>query len=341
MNLKTDLFNLYIKCYIYNNELILYVIRNAKNSCIRNLIFIIILPYIFLKWITIWSYEKILGEQIIYKKKKAEENNFQHKLALVVISKNEGPYIREWIEYHKILGITKIYFYDNESNDDTYKVLYNYIKQGLVEYTLIKGKAQQLNAYNDAIKRHKNECKYMAFIDMDEYLFPTKPFKPISIIIDELLEKAGKGAVGVGVNWAIFGSSHLEKTDNRLITEKFIYRGENYHWGNYHIKTICNPRFVKSYISPHYPVYKVGAYAISEATGKKIYGWFCHSVQYKEIRINHYFTKSKEEFLKKRSRGLADRLSTYDLEMFQRYDLNEIEDKQMQIYTQEIKKKLY
>lgn len=35
----------------------------------------------------------------------------------------------------------------------------------------------QLTAYNDAIKKHKEECRHMAFIDLDEYIMPETPFK--------------------------------------------------------------------------------------------------------------------------------------------------------------------
>lgn len=258
--------------------------------------------------------------------------HFQYELALVVISKNEGPYIKEWIEYHKLVGVEKIFFYDNESIDDTFFVLTPYIESGLVEYIKIEGKAKQLEAYNDAVFLYKDICRYMAFIDMDEFLMPREPFLSISSIVDMLLNKAGNGAVGVGINWAIFGSSHLEKAPQGLVIENFVYRGENSHWGNYHIKSICNPRFIKKYISPHYPLYKVGAYSISESTGERIYGWFCHSVKYSHLRINHYFTKSKEQFMQKRNRGLGDRLGKYELEKFNLYDLNDIKDTSMIVY---------
>lgn len=74
---------------------------------------------------------------------------------MVSISKNEAPYIKEWIEFHKLVGFTKFYFYDNESEDNTVDILKPYIDSGLVEYTLIKGKGRQLDAYNDAIAKHK------------------------------------------------------------------------------------------------------------------------------------------------------------------------------------------
>ncbi|MEE1110133.1 MAG: glycosyltransferase family 2 protein, partial [Lachnospiraceae bacterium] len=43
----------------------------------------------------------------------------KHALAVVVIVKNEELYIREWIEYHRLAGISHIYLYDNGSTDKT------------------------------------------------------------------------------------------------------------------------------------------------------------------------------------------------------------------------------
>ena len=42
-------------------------------------------------------------------------------LSLTLIVKNEAFYIKEWIEFHRMIGVTHFYIYDNESSDDLYK----------------------------------------------------------------------------------------------------------------------------------------------------------------------------------------------------------------------------
>lgn len=258
--IKRKLLRYWICAYYYNNELILNLKRKHRRS--SNLILLLISPYVLVKSVLCGLYEGVWGKHRVVRIFDEErETSYKHEIAMVSISKNEGPYIKEWIEFHKLVGFTKFYFYDNESEDNTREVLKPYIDEGVVEYTLIEGKGKQLDAYNDAIAKHKNECRWMAFLDMDEYLVPTKPFEKIYNVVSELVRKAGKGAAGIGVNWCIFGSAHLEKKPEGLIMENFIYRGQGgkeSHWGNYHIKTICNPRLVKNYISPHYPIYKLG-----------------------------------------------------------------------------------
>lgn len=329
-------FEAWIRCYCYNNAYLLRLKRRFRGLC--NILVLLSLPYLLLCWLLSVLFETLYAKRAVSRiMKKEDRRSFTHELAIVAISKNEGPYIKEWINFHRLVGVSKFYFYDNESNDCIFEILKPYIDQGIVEYTLIHGKGQQLEAYNDAIAKHKNECRWMAFLDMDEYIMPSKPFEPIHNIVSEVVRKAGSGAAGVGVNWCIYGSSHLEKTPKGLISENFIFRGTASDWGNYHIKTICNPRLVKNYISPHYPVYRLGAYSVSESDCKRLWGWFCHDVKWKNMRINHYYSKSKEQYIQKVSRGLGDREGEYDMTQFDDYDLNSVEDLSMLIYSEKIK----
>lgn len=74
-----------------------------------------------------------------------------------------------------------------------------------------------------------------------------------------------------------------------------------------HVKTIVNPKFVKYYVNPHYPVFEFPFEKVNENFEKVHLAWTSPK-QYsiKKIRINHYFSKSKEEYLEKIQRGMAD-----------------------------------
>lgn len=337
-NIKNKTFHLWLHCYCYNNRYILAIKRRIKSNFLSNIILFISLPCLLSRWAILIIGEQIYAIRNTNNKNKLDINkNFKHEFAIVCIAKNEGPYIKEWIDYHKLIGVEKIYFYDNESTDNTINILKSYINNGIVTYTKIIGHSKQLDAYNDALKKYKNDCRYMAFLDLDEYLFRTSDSEvSISESISRLLIKAGGGASGIGVNWCLFGSAGLKTRPQGLITENYIYRGEAKHWGNYHIKTICNPRRVSRFISPHYPLYELGAYNISDGNLKRLYGWFCHDVQWKYFRINHYYCKSEEDYKIKISRGFGDRLGEYDMSQFKKYDLNNIKDNGMLKFTQHL-----
>ena len=97
-----------------------------------------------------------------------------HYLSIGCIIKNEGRYLREWIEYHLWAGVEHFYIYDNGSTDNTKEVLAPYILSGKVTYHYFVADReegdQQRRAYNDAISRYKRCTRWLALIDADEFL---------------------------------------------------------------------------------------------------------------------------------------------------------------------------
>ena len=254
---------------------------------------------------------------------------FKYELAITAILKNEAPYIKEWIDYHILAGVEHFYLYNNDSEDNLQEVLQPYIEKNIVDYTELPGKCAQLLSYNDAIKKHKYDCRYMAFIDADEYLYPQSD-KSITEIIDEIFSDKSYAA-GLAVHWRIFGSSGLEKADlNKNVTERFVYRTsddfgmDTGQAGNAHIKTIANPRCIKYYFTSHISVYFDGKCTINEK-GNHVPSCFDASPAFDKIVINHYSTKSKEEFAAKINRGFGDHFAFIDCPrtMKSLYDLDE------------------
>ena len=101
-----------------------------------------------------------------------DKNLFLHDLAIVAILKCEAPYLKEWLDYHLLAGVDHFYLYDNESPDNQAEVAKPYVEAGLVDYFLLPGKKMQMVAYNDALNRFKFHCRYMSFIDGDEFVYP-------------------------------------------------------------------------------------------------------------------------------------------------------------------------
>jgi ABC-type branched-subunit amino acid transport system substrate-binding protein len=56
------------------------------------------------------------------------------KVALCAIAKNENLYIREWVNWYKKLGVSKIFLYDNNDIDGEHfeDVISDYIILGLL-----------------------------------------------------------------------------------------------------------------------------------------------------------------------------------------------------------------
>ncbi len=270
-----------------------------------------------------------------------DKNLFLYNLAAVAIMKNEGAYLKEWLDYHLLAGVDHFFIYDNESPDNQREVLQPYVDAGLVTYKFYPGKMRQFEAYNETVRRFKFFCRYLAFIDADEFILP-KNNRSISEVADEILADNPQAAA-LAVNWHCFGSNNLDAADlSRGVLERFTRRAEN-GWhipitekfpniGNSHIKTIANPRKINFFQSPHYPQYFTRNYAVNER-GERVPAWRNLPVLAEKICINHYYTKSREEFVGKMNRGHPDTTKKLlSMQMFEFYDRNEIFDDEILKY---------
>ena len=80
-------------------------------------------------------------------------------------------------------------------------------------------------------------------------------------------------------------------------------------------------------------------YNIDE-NGSKIEGPFNCNNSCTKLCINHYFTKSKEDYLFKMKRGRADSFKMRDISDFYKHDKNDIYDYNLEKYVSMIKIKL-
>ena len=100
-----------------------------------------------------------------------EKESYPHNLGLCLIIKDEANCLKEWIDYHHLLGVDIFYIFDNGSKDNIKEVLSPYIASGLVKYRLLEGRGRQLDAYNLCLRNYKKEVKYIGFIDVDEFIY--------------------------------------------------------------------------------------------------------------------------------------------------------------------------
>lgn len=241
----------------------------------------------------------------------------KYYLAVCAIAKNEGPYFKEWIEWHRSQGVEKFYIYDNESTDCTKEALAPYIESGLVEYCYWPGQKQQLATYDDCFEKHRLEARWIAVIDLDEYIVPIKDRN-----ICEFLRRMEEFAV-VEINWLVYGSGGAKKHEPGGVMERFRRHSLPEHKLNTHVKSIADPRRVCTMTGCHEAARISGKAADSHGVPLKK-GFRDRIPQQDVIRINHYAVKSYEEFLAKRSRGRARVTTMRDMSYFEQYDLNDL-----------------
>ena len=308
---------------------VLYNWRIGRLTDSYKLLFVILFPFA----IVYGSIMTILCMGKTAKQMKADLiTPFDDELSIVAIIKNEASYVTEWIEYYRLLGATKFYLYDNDSQDNLKEVINAYISSGIVVYKYFPGKTRQNMANTDAIKNYASKTRFMAAVDLDEFIVPIDDKLSITDVLTNIVRRKSYAA-GVAIPWLMYGSSHHKQRPEGLVTENFLHRAKDSFMLN--VKTVFNPRLVNGYNNPHYPIYKYGAFSVNE-NGRIIIGKFDNHKSCKQIRINHYFTKSEEEFRAKAARGTADTSPLRKIDNFVKSDKNDIYDGIMLRYSKEI-----
>lgn len=222
----------------------------------------------------------------------------KYDLAICAIFQNEADYLREWIEFHKLVGVKHFYLYNNLSTDHYRKILKPYIQSGEVE--LIDWKYQtntdgsnwpiiQARAYNHAIESSKNKVKWLAIIDTDEFLFPIETDSLSEFLLDY------EDVAALCVNWQMYGTSGVKRIlPGHLLIEDLIYKAPTGYGENQHVKSIIRPKCVKAVANPHCCVFLPGFYQVNP--NKEPFSGPYSSVQIDKVRINHYWTRDEDFF---------------------------------------------
>jgi glycosyl transferase family 92 len=220
---------------------------------------------------------------------------FQYQLSICAIFQNEAQWMKEWIDYHHSMGVEHFWLYNNNSNDNYQEVLKPYIQQGIVD--LIQWTSEdrtgtyyfhhvQAPAYDHAIKNGRNITKWMAVIDLDEFIVP----KQENSII-ECLEKRYPYFSGVCINWQCFGTSHISKLNpDRKMIEQLVMKMQWNHSWNESYKSIVQPLHVLTCPSPHLCYYLPNHWAVNTKYEKVSN---ISPVDISVMQINHYWTRDE------------------------------------------------
>ena len=147
----------------------------------------------------------------------------RYDVSICAIFKDEGKYLKEWIEYHRIVGVQHFYLYNNFSSDNYQEILQPYIDREIVTLKDWPIKQGQMQAYKDCVEQFGHEAQWIGFIDIDEFIVPNK-----TNTVGEFLKKFINRPIVI-IYWRYFGSSGLmHRKENGLVTEDFIVASEKY-----------------------------------------------------------------------------------------------------------------
>lgn len=176
------------------------------------------------------------------------------QVSVMTVFRNEARFLKEWIEYHKLIGIEHFYLYNNLSEDHFEEILAPYIKEGIVELFDWPIESTSRKSWNriqgsamlDAFKRMKGVSKWAASIDVDEFIFVKN-----KTLLEFLSDFEDYG--GVTINWLTFGTSHIKRLrEDTLMIEQLVYRSEVSRSNCDYVKSIVQVDFVNTMKDPFY-----------------------------------------------------------------------------------------
>lgn len=219
-------------------------------------------------------------------------------LAVCGIFCDEAPYLAEWVTFHRMMGVERFYLYDNSSVDDWRDVLAPELAKGIVMATSWPQRPGQLSAYSDCLSRHRSDTRWVAFIDIDEFLF--------SPVADSLVEVLGEftDVPAVAVNWRVYGTSGWEQQPAGLVVESYTMRASDHHPLNRHVKSIVYPRKTSARVLNPHAFLHFGS-PVGEDHRPTMTA-FRDPPTADLLRINHYVSKSSAEWRVKLTRPRSD-----------------------------------
>ena len=141
---------------------------------------------------------------------------------LIATVKNEGPFLIEWVAWHRLIGFDDIIVAQNDSDDLTTEILICLESIGaihFIENSDAQGsKSHQWRAYRKASAHPIYAASDWAMtLDADEFLAITTGAGQVQDLINEL----GTDVDQVHVHWSAIGSGGISTFEDELVTTRF------------------------------------------------------------------------------------------------------------------------
>ncbi|WP_397541298.1 glycosyltransferase family 2 protein [Roseovarius salis] len=141
------------------------------------------------------------------------------RVALVATAKDEGPFVLEWVAFHRLAGFDPIIVYQNDSTDGTAETLNELERIGAISYfdNPAKRGRHQVRAYTRAAELPAYAAADWAMaLDLDEFLLVKCGGGTVQDLVAALPDSDR-----VLVNWRMFGAGGYSSLSDRLVTERF------------------------------------------------------------------------------------------------------------------------
>lgn len=269
-------------------------------------------------------------------------------VAIVSIFRDEAKYLKEWIEFHLMVGVDKFYLTNHLSEDNYLQVLKPYIDSGVVS---LRHLFVEINSGNNSVSNEvklvnnwikmlnediqKSKEDWVIHVSTDEFIFPTEKSN-----IKDVLSSYGNEVGQVCVNWIIFGNSGYTLKEGESLIDNLKMSTDTDWLENLHVKSIVRKEALVFMPSVHFFSIKPN-YITVDATGNpsniRSNRYETNQNIRETLAINHYkirdlsWTKKKIEWYKMWGRTDTEGMETL---------YNDVENLDIQRFVPELKNRL-
>lgn len=243
-------------------------------------------------------------------------------LTLLTVIRNEEKYIQEWLIYYHLIGVEKFIVFLHINTDNSYEIIKNLSFKDKIQIIKIE-EENNIGVFfqNNILKQAIELCEtdYIIYLDIDEFL--NLNYEHINDFLANY-----KNIGGIAIYQNVFGSCGHIVSPTGLVIENYLYRNNDnleldkktvllstdpvYLFGL--VKILLNKNTIKHIKTIHDVV-----------CSKKIItedGSLFQKQKFKRnthnICINHYFTKSKQDWEFKTSRKRISGFEKYSDNLF-------------------------
>lgn len=244
-------------------------------------------------------------QKAVVRKVKEEQvfREYKYYCSACLIIRDDNEYLQEWLGWHIGQGIDHFYIYDHGSKEPISETVKSYSEDVKNKLTIhdFSGSHEfaQHEAYNDCLKRYRNESRWIAFIDSDE-MIRVKTGQTLPEFLRDYEDYAG-----LFMTWIMYGANGQRNKTNAYCRNRFTAVSPSKASENVG-KVIVQPAYMR-YMLTHNGYTKAGFSVVDEHKREvETAQPYLPDATTDLICLDHYYTKSYEEWLNKIKRGTCD-----------------------------------
>lgn len=216
-------------------------------------------------------------------------------LALMSGFLNEAKNLPEWLSHHLNQGVEFFHLGNHNSTDDWQDAVAPF-REYIHVFDMPEANTWP-HRLHQTLDYMKGKARWVGHVNIDEYLMPERFGENVSDLFH-----AYDDLPGIGVHWLTFGTSFHKVRPHTLTVEAYTLRQPDDYAINSHVKAFVDPATPQKWSNPHF-----NAAVTMRDTDRRVIPDAIHGpITFTNFRLNHYVTRSEEEWDVKCERGGGD-----------------------------------